>query len=246
MAQARKYIYRMPRYAQQYELPEATIRKWATKGYSLDNPSALLKEVMAQKSPVRADLSGIRKFAGMKRLPALNPRKPAEPSPPPSPPSPPSPPRVTDVADEPEEPREPPPSSTQVDALEGFQRELHRLETECDKAYKAYERQTDAGIKRELWQTWKQMLDALGKLAKIAPNAEREAGALLRVVDVEATWSRTFLEMRTELEAIPRRLSLRSELRAVDPVTIEQVVAAEIHKVMTIFHRGGSYANGEG
>jgi hypothetical protein len=203
----------------------------------------LLEDLMKQKSPRRSDWSGVRALAHMTRLPPLNPRKaPVQPTPAKV---------VPGYEDEEDDVLDQRPTGkvttsasapelVATDVLEGFQLELQRLKQECDKAYRAYETMPDAAVKRELWQTWKSMLDAWGKLAKIAPTAEKEAGQLMRVTDVDAVWSRTFSEMKVELEALPRRISTRSELRAIDPVTIELLVEAEVIKVMTIFKKGGN------
>lgn len=221
---ATKYKFGTTHYAQLYEMPWATVRKYHGKNYHLDDPKKLLEEILAQKAPNRPNLTRLRELAGQgtpaprKKLSALLGLDP----------------HLEDTED-----REP---DTIGDAMEGLQREMHRLKVETDEAYKSYRKESDPIMRSAYWKTWKEMLEQWGKLAKIAPEAEREAGTMAKKEEVDQTWARTFKEIRVQMETMKRRISSNAVFKSLNPVDVELAIEDEVTLIMTTLSEGNFFA----
>lgn len=224
-ARPTKYKFPLEHYCQLYEIPFTTILSWYRKNLALDDPEKLLQEVLAMKAKKPTNLTKLNELA-------KGPLK--KPTPPPKAPAP-------SVSATPPASSAPPPPGGSHDAaetaLEGFQRELERLKNESDVAYRSYQAEEDPLLKTAWWKMWKDMLDAWGKLAKLAPDAEREAGNVMRVGDVESIWARATQEVRVVLDSHARRMSMHATFRSLDPVDVEQTILADLKQVMTIMEQ---------
>jgi hypothetical protein len=221
--QRANYKHTLPHYAKVFSIPEATARKYWRKRYPLDNPKELLEAILAQKSKgSRTNLKTLQAMAHMTKTPG-----PGE-----------APPDKRDARRSSAPRVSAPRASTQseqppTDALEGLQREMQRLQEETNAAYESYQDCDQPLDKQAYWKIWKEMLEQWGKLAKVAPEAEREAGKMALVTDVEATWRRLLAEAKTTLMTLPRRLATNPVFRALNPVDVEQTALAEVNQVMT-------------
>jgi hypothetical protein len=213
-----KYNHGISHYSALYEIPYATIKKYHGKSYPLDDPKALLEKLMAQTAPNRTNIVRLKQIVDQGHTRRVLPKRKSVPT-----------------AEPPEDEEPPEPKNDAVgDAMEGLQREMHRLKVETDEAYRAYRKENDPILKSSWWKTWKEMLDQWGKLAKLAPEAEREAGTMAKAADIEATWSRTVKEIRTSLESMKRRMSAHATFKALNPVDVELAIESEVIKVMTL------------
>lgn len=246
-AHPRKYRYNKPHYCKVYNVPTGTLQRWYDKNYPLDSPKSLLRTLQEQKGTKSADLTTLSSLAHLTLVPGpraveqgLKPKLPKE---------------LDDAVTAYEEettnktkPRTPSSTSNSTpddidSTLTGFHRELARLQAETDQVYRDYKASKDPIARKAYWDIWNKMLEQWGKLAKIAPDAEREAGSLIKVSDVESAWSRTCKEFRTTLETIPRRIALHPVFSACDRVAAEQTLMMEINQAMTGFEAGGYHAD---
>lgn len=242
------YRHTAQHYSTTYGTPPGTISQWWRKSYALDNPEKLFEQVMAQKNKP-SNLKHLRALKHLDKIPGptvsgsrgvRKPRRASEDPVEPTSPVPPArsdPPRASSKTDAGTRGSD---DRGRIDALEGLQRQLARLEHETNAAYELYESSEDALDKAAMWKTWQGMLDQWGKLAKAAPEAEYQAGLFVRRDEVEKTWERTFAEIRTTLETLPRRISTHAKVRAsgINPVDVEIAVKEEVKRVMTQLQDG--------
>lgn len=253
------YRHTAEHYSKIYGVPPGTLSQWWRKSYALDNPSKLFEQVMAQKVKPR-NIRNLRATKHLSKCPGPSSRGKnhhtedaggrsvddddgmPEQTTPPS--------RGESKAggNSRKSPGEASSDRNRIDALEGLQRQLARLEHETNAAYEMYESSTDALDKAAMWKTWQGMLDQWGKLAKAAPEAEYQAGLFVRRDEVEKTWERTFAEIRTTLETLPRRISTHAKVRAsgINPVDVEIAVKEEVKRVMTQLQDGDTTADDKG
>lgn len=201
----------MTHYAQLYQWPLSTVHSYKRKGYPLDDPEKLLKVVQSTKH-TREHIEALQQVVRSRRTVK------SQPAPPP--------------------PKSAPTESGPVDALDGMQLELRRLKTETDQAYENYRQAPSAIEKSGYWKLWQELLTVWSRMAKVAPEAEREAGTVARVQDVDKTWSRTFQEVKSLLEGLPRRVATNPKLKKYDPVDIEQACLEELARVFTVLQSG--------
>ncbi|MEY2538801.1 MAG: hypothetical protein QOG67_2541 [Verrucomicrobiota bacterium] len=106
--------------------------------------------------------------------------------------------------------------------------ELRKLKTECGKAHHRYTSEKDPIIAQVHLKQWMQLSSQVTAMAKVAPKADTEAGAVLKASEVEATWSRTIKEWKSALEELPRRVSTRPPFDKLDPVDVEEALKCEV------------------
>lgn len=220
-----KFRYKFPleHYSTLFEVPHSIVVKWYRKKLSLDEPKVLLEELSKIKMRKPLNLKRINELAKM----TSNDRKKA---PPPKAEAAPLPPALEAAVAAVEAEAGAPLQG----AITAFQRELGRLQDEVDLAYRNYKAEPDALLKQAYWKTWKDMLDAFGKLAKLAPDAEAAAGNMIQVSEAESIWARSTKEARVLLDSFARRISTLPLFRVLNPVDVEQLLGAELNKVMAI------------
>lgn len=218
-----------------YGMKERTVTVYMREGTNLNNPKAMGKAMMAKSGSLTPELGAMqhmticpgpgqaRASIPVTRQPdkSAEERRDAQRT------------KTGEVVDDPGE------------GLFGFNREYVRLQHEADLTYKAWRETKNAVDKKLLWDVWEGQLEALGKLAKIAPTADRESGNLIRKDEVEAEWTRLFFEVKTTLDQMPRRLSTHPIFRRLnDPVTVEQTIQDEVNRALRAL-QGDDDATGE-
>jgi hypothetical protein len=195
-------------YANLYRVPYGTANKWRRRGYNMDDPKVLLKEVMAQKT-ITADIKTLREMADSLAKPTST-----------------------------DEQVESAPETEFKPKSSGLLGQLEILEHEANKAYGNYRRARKPLDKQDYFNVWQSILAEMRQVSKVAPQAEAEAGTVLRVEEVEAVWSRAFGEIAATLNAIPRRVATNPKLQAISPVLLEQVVMDEMVRVTKMLGTG--------
>jgi hypothetical protein len=111
--------------------------------------------------------------------------------------------------------------------------ELRKLKAEATKAHQQYSRERDPALKSVHLANWLKLSAAVTAMAKIAPKADEQAGALLKKTDVDSVWSRALKEFRSTLEAMPRRAATNSLFHDLDPVDVVLVLEEEVKQALT-------------
>lgn len=211
-------------YAPLYGLPSGTVANAYRRKWPLDDPSKLL-ELMEKAPGPKSDLTTLRKIVNgdveqLASSPSLF---------------------------EPDGKLKPSTAGVIEDTIQfsmaiagGLMSELERLKKETFKSYQLYVaelRPADKILRNKIWLA---NVAALRQMAKEAPKAERDAGNVLAVSDVESTWSRAFKECKTALESLGRRVSTSVLFAALDPIDVEQVINKEVVTVLSHLESGGS------
>jgi hypothetical protein len=196
-------------YAKLYGIPLQTIQRARRRGWSLKDPAKLLEKMLAANGP-KATLTTLRAIVDGKSLPA----------------------KASLPVSEPVETSEHAAFSEAMVLRSGLLHELKRLQEETMESYRSYITEKRAGEKMILQKIYLNNVAALRMLAKEAPKAEREAGNVLVVADVEATWARGMKEFKTTLETLGRRLATDTLFHTLNPVDVEQLVNKEIAAVL--------------
>jgi hypothetical protein len=251
-----KHPHPVPYYADLYQIPLVSMYRYSKRGVNIDDPKELLDHILLQdgrrevntrnlrtmvpkgyKEPAKAvarkqQLAHTRAGRVVKPVVRSVPfRKPTQP---PVQPDDKKPAKKAPKTPRSDSERE----STTIDTLNGFQRELARLEEETNNCYQSYLDTEDPMEKATYWKLWQSMLETWGKLAKIAPDAEKIAGNVVTKSDLEATWMRTFKEIRTMLEAVPRRMATHAAFAELNPVDVEQAWIEETQRLMEALASG--------
>lgn len=192
-------------YSKLYGISDQTLFRARKRGWNLDDPKDLLEKLMAANGP-KPPLDKLRAIVNGKTVPLK------------------AVPMKETIA---------PAVLTDVMAFgSGLRHELNRLQEETMESYRAYMRETRAGEKMILQKIYLNNVAALRMLAKEAPKADREAGNVLVVADVEATWQRGMKEFKSTLETLGRRLATAALFHSLNPVDVEQLVNQEVATVL--------------
>jgi hypothetical protein len=110
--------------------------------------------------------------------------------------------------------------------------EFRHLKAKLGAARDKWESEQDEVQKRIYWNQYQSLLDAVTKLAKVAPKSDIEQQQSLPASDVEAAWSRMLQEFKSMLEQIPMRVATLPAFSNCDPVDVEQTIAKEINAAL--------------
>jgi hypothetical protein len=132
-----------------------------------------------------------------------------------------------------------PTKSLAMKVEDSLNNEFRHLKSKLGAARHQWESERDDIQKRIYWGNYQSLLDAVTKLAKVAPKSDIEQQQALPIAQVEATWARALKEFRTTLEALPRRLVTQSIFRKCDPIEVEQVVETEVNAILARLEAGG-------
>lgn len=246
------HIHPLQWYEQAYGLPGGTISQYYRRGWPLDEPEKLLEKILNTVHGPKSDISVLqalvdgkneRKKHFTRNAGGANGRT-TKAKAAPKPPE-----RTKAALQLVDEEDDAPEDSTKeqepdLEKLQpGVAEELKRMQRECTIAYRDYKRATRPLDKLALHKVWVALVKSMRELAKDAPTAEREAKTVVEVVDVDSVWTRTFQEVRTIMENLPRRISTNKIFapmrdHGLDLVDVEAVVRAESDKVVELLQIG--------
>jgi hypothetical protein len=211
-------------YHETYGIPLQTVINARNRGWPLDNPERLLRkyEALTGKKP---PLDALRAIVNGTPGARIGQRGSSRNDPPPKTESPPAPPPSGE------------PRSTK-DIVFGLQAELERLQEETARSYKDYTDEKQPGDKIAKQKIYLANVNALRALAKDAPKADEANRNSVSISDVDSTWARALKEFRSQLEALPRRVSTSPLFRGVDPVDVELLVRGETDKLLAHLETG--------
>jgi hypothetical protein len=191
----------LPFYAQLYGLPFQTIRNAHKRKWPLDNPRRLFA-LMSDSPGPQPDLRELERVASMK-TPTKRDRTPP--------------------------PADPQKTAGPLTELKiGLVHEVKRLTEECARSFRDFQNEPSPVHRKSLQRIYQQNCATLAKLTPLAKQAEVEAGTLLSAQDVEATWMRTFSEIRSRLDVIGRRVASDALFSELDRVAVQEVVDREM------------------
>ncbi len=121
----------------------------------------------------------------------------------------------------------------------GIMAELRRLKREVQRAYNEYTRERRPGDKLLRQREYLNLIKELRLLAKEAPKAEREAGNVLTIGDVDATWRRALIEFKNAIELLGRRIATNPLFAKLNPVDVEQEVNKETTTILARLQTAG-------
>jgi hypothetical protein len=135
------------------------------------------------------------------------------------------------------------------DLMSPLRRQMQFLETEIEQAKIIYSQtKTNGAGGLEVSSRLKIVTDLISKLqalTKIAPELEQQSKNVLMRVEVEQTWGRFLKELRSQLDALPRRVALHPMFKKIDPVAVEKLLNEERNRVLMVLSSGGWRAAGK-